>query len=45
MKNRQWLLSKRPVNQLSKNNFEWVEKEVECIKKRRVPCKKLIFKF
>ena len=45
MKNRQWLLSNRPVNQLSKNHFKWVEKEVECIKKGEFLVKNLYLSF
>lgn len=31
LKNRQWLLKKRPVGMVSRDNFEWVETEIESI--------------
>ena len=45
MNNKQWILSKRPVNELSHNNFEWVESEVEGIKDGEFLVKNLFLSF
>ena len=45
MNNKQWILSKRPVNKLSTNNFDWVESEVEVIKDGEFLVKNLFLSF
>ena len=45
MNNKQWILSKRPVNKLSSNNFEWVESEVEVINDGEFLVKNLFLSF